>query len=39
MHNGVEIELQVGYQFLTFIFGEKTKEIIEFVKNTIDKYI
>lgn len=39
MHNGVEIEHQVGYQFLTFIFGEKTKEIIEFVKNTIDKYI
>lgn len=39
MHDGVEIEHQVGYQFLTFIFGEKTKEIIEFVKNTIDKYI
>lgn len=37
-HNGVEIEHQVGYQFLTFIFGEKTEEIIEFVKNTIDKY-
>lgn len=38
MHNGVEIEHQVGYQFLTFIFGEKTEEIIEFVKNTINKY-
>ena len=37
-HNGVEIEHQVGYQFLTFIFGEKTEEIIEFIKNTIDKY-
>jgi hypothetical protein len=37
--NGVEIEHQVGYQFLTFIFGENTKEIIEFIKNTIDKYI
>lgn len=37
-HNGVEIEHQVGCQFLTFIFGEKTEEIIEFVKNTIDKY-
>lgn len=37
-HNGVEIEIQVGYQFLTFIFGEKTEEIIEFVKNTIDTY-
>ena len=37
--NDVEIEHQVGYQFLTFIFGEKTEEIIKFVKNTIDKYI
>ena len=37
-HNGVEIEHQVGYQFLTFIFGENTDEIIKFVKNTIDKY-
>jgi hypothetical protein len=37
-HNGVEIEHQVGCQFLTFIFGEKTEEIIEFVKNIIDKY-
>lgn len=38
IHNGVEIEHQVGYYFLTFIFGEKTEEIIEFIKNTIDKY-
>jgi hypothetical protein len=37
-HNDVEIEHQVGCQFLTFIFGEKTEEIIEFIKNTIDKY-
>jgi hypothetical protein len=37
-HNGVEIEHQVGCQFLTFIFGKETEEIIEFVKNTIDKY-
>lgn len=37
-HNGVEIEHHVGYEFLTFIFGEKTEEIIEFVKNTIDIY-
>ena len=37
-HNGVEIEHQVGFQFLKFIFGKKTEEIIEFVKNTIDKY-
>jgi len=38
MHNGVEIEHQVGLQFLKFIFGEKTEKIIEFVKNAIDKY-
>ena len=38
IYNGVEIEHQVGFQFLTFIFGEKTEEIIEFVKNIIDKY-
>lgn len=38
MHNDVEIEHQVGYEFLIFIFGEKTEEIIEFVKNTIVKY-
>jgi hypothetical protein len=37
-HNGVEIEHYVGYQFLTFIFGENTEEIIEFIKNTKDKY-
>jgi hypothetical protein len=36
-HNGLEIEHQIGYEFLTFIFGEKTEEIIEFIKNTIDK--
>lgn len=38
IHNGVEIEHQVGYEFLTFIFGETTEEIIEFIKITIDKY-
>jgi len=37
-HNGVEIEHQVGFEFLTYIFGEKTEKIIEFVKNIIDKY-
>lgn len=37
-HNEVEIEHQVGYMFLTFIFEDKTEEIIEFVKNAIDKY-
>jgi hypothetical protein len=38
VYNGVEIEIQVGYTFLTFIFGKNTERIIEFVKNTIDKY-
>jgi len=38
IHNGIEIEYLVGYQFLTFIFGEKTKEIVEFLKITINKY-
>ena len=37
-HNDVEIEQHVGREFLTFIFGERTDEIIEFIKNTIDKY-
>lgn len=39
IHNGYEIECLTGYQFLKFIFCEKTEEIIEFVKNTIDKYV
>jgi hypothetical protein len=37
IHNGVEIIYLIGYEFLKFIFGEKTKEIIEFTKNTINK--
>lgn len=37
-HNGLEIEKLVGKKFLHFIFGEKTEEIINFTKNTIDKY-
>jgi hypothetical protein len=37
-HNDVDIYHYVGYEFLNFIFGKNTKEIIEFVKNTIDKY-
>jgi hypothetical protein len=38
LHDGVEIEHQVGYEFLKFILGEHTDVIIDFVKNTIDKY-
>lgn len=38
IHNGVEIEHKIGYEFLKFILGDDTEYIIEFVKNTIDKY-
>lgn len=37
LHNGVEIEYQIGYEFLKFI--NDTDLIVDFVKNTIDKYI
>lgn len=39
LHNGVELEHQIGYEFLTFILGDNTDKIIEFVKDTIDKNI
>lgn len=38
LHNGVELEHQIGYEFLKFILGHDTDVIIQFVKNTIDKY-
>jgi hypothetical protein len=38
LHNGVEIEHQIGYEFLKFIFENDTDLIIYFVKTTIDKY-
>jgi hypothetical protein len=38
LHNGLEFEHQIGYEFLTFILGHDTDVIIQFVKNTIDKY-
>jgi len=38
IHNGIEIEHQVGYEFLKCVFGDKHNVIIEFIKNTIDKY-
>jgi hypothetical protein len=38
IHNNVEIEHQVGYVFLDFIFGKDREKIVEFVRNTIDKY-
>ena len=39
LHNGVEIEHQIGYEFLKFMLGNDTDLIIDFVKNTIDKYV
>ena len=38
LHNGVELEHHIGYEFLKFILGDDTDVIIQFVKNTIDKY-
>jgi tRNA U34 2-thiouridine synthase MnmA/TrmU len=38
LHNNVEIEHQIGYKFIKFILGDDTYPIIDFVKNTIDKY-
>jgi hypothetical protein len=38
LHNGVEIEHQIGYGFLKFILGDNTDVIIQFVKTAIDKY-
>ena len=37
-HNGVELEQHIGYQFLTYIFGDDTNAVVEFLKTTIDKY-
>jgi DNA (cytosine-5)-methyltransferase 1 len=37
-HNGVELQQQIGYKFLTFILQNNTDEIIDFVKKTISKY-
>lgn len=37
-YDGVQIEHMVGYRFLNYIFGDHTDMIIEFVRNTIDKY-
>jgi hypothetical protein len=37
-HNGEEIVHMVGRDFLEYIFGNDTDYIIEFIKNTNDKY-
>ena len=38
IHDGVEIEHHVGYEFLNFILENNTEIIISFIKETIDKY-
>ena len=38
LHDGVKIDHLIGYEFLKFILGHDTDIIIQFVKNTIDKY-
>ena len=38
IHNDVELEHHIGYEFLKYILGENTDIVINFVKNTIDKY-
>lgn len=39
IHNGIEIEQLVGYEFLKLILGNDTEIIIDFIRNAIDKYI
>ena len=39
LHCGVEIDHQIGYEFLKFILCDDTDLIVDFVKKTIDKYI
>ena len=38
LHNGVELEHQIGCEFLKFMLRDDTEIIIEFIKHTIDKY-
>lgn len=38
-HNDIEIQHQVGYAFLKFILEDDVNIVIDFVKNTINKYI
>lgn len=38
IHNDVELEHHIGHQFLIYVLGENTDLIINFVKETIDKY-
>jgi hypothetical protein len=37
-YNDVEIEHHIGINFINYIFGNDTNDVIEFIKNTIEKY-
>jgi hypothetical protein len=39
IHNDVEIEHHVGSKFIQFMLGEDATQIIDFVRNTIDRYV
>jgi len=38
LHNGIEIQHQVGHIFLKYILGDDTNLIIDYIKKIIDKY-
>ena len=38
-HDGVEIKHYIGMELFRFILGEKTEDIIAFVKKTLDNYL
>lgn len=38
IHNDVELEHHVGYEFIKYILGDDTDTILDFVKTTIDTY-
>jgi hypothetical protein len=38
IHNGVELEHHIGYEFIKYILGDDTDTILDFVKTTIDIY-
>ena len=39
IHDGVEIEHHIGFEFLKFMLGNDTDSSINFVRDTIDKYM
>lgn len=37
-YNDIEIEHHIGINFINYIFGDDTNDVIEFVKKTVEKY-